>query len=210
MGRCESCGQLARRGRFGVGLLAGAVWMAAAGPSAAAVPAATADIRPTPQPLAVRSAVVSSQAAALASLKPPLSHQMVTSPFGWRDDPLREGRGFHNGVDYRAARGTEVHAAQEGTVTSIGTLRGFGHVIKIRHGAGVETLYAHLSRFSRGLHRGSRVLCGQAIGKVGSSGRSTGPHLHYEVLADGRRIDPEKAGYAPELRVAQADAGQGR
>ncbi|MBV8063487.1 MAG: M23 family metallopeptidase [Nevskia sp.] len=202
MGQCKCSGRLSRKKRCGLGLLAGGLLVVAAPLWAAVAPAL-----PLPsQPLMARPAAPSPQAAALAMLKPPLSKQLVTSPFGWRDDPLHHGRGFHRGVDYGAARGTAVHAAQDGTITAIGKLRGFGRIIRIRHGAGVETLYAHLARFARGLHLGSTLRCGEVIGEVGSSGRSTGPHLHYEVLADGRTIDPQNTGGALPLHVARADA----
>jgi murein DD-endopeptidase MepM/ murein hydrolase activator NlpD len=114
----------------------------------------------------------------------------TTSKFGWRGDPFHGRRKFHNGVDLRAAYGTEVPAAGSGTVTFAGEKGGYGLMVAVQHDNGIETRYAHLA--SAEVHVGDRIEAGQALGRVGSSGRSTGPHLHFEVLQNGQRVDPEQ------------------
>jgi murein DD-endopeptidase MepM/ murein hydrolase activator NlpD len=114
----------------------------------------------------------------------------ASSAFGWRNDPFRGRRKFHNGVDLRAAYGTEVPTAAPGKVTFAGERGGYGLLVVVEHASGVETRYAHLS--STAVQPGDSVAAGQTIGRVGSSGRSTGPHLHFEVLLDGKRVNPEQ------------------
>jgi peptidoglycan hydrolase FlgJ len=122
----------------------------------------------------------------------------TSSAFGWRSDPFRGRRKFHNGVDLRAAYGTEVPTAAPGKVTFAGERGGYGLLVVVEHPNGVETRYAHLS--STAVQPGDSVAAGQTIGRVGSSGRSTGPHLHFEVLLDGKRVNPE------QIASARADA----
>lgn len=125
----------------------------------------------------------------LAALSLPLDSD-TSSAFGWRADPLRGRRKFHNGVDLRAAYGTEVPTAAPGKVTFAGERGAYGLLVVVEHPNGVETRYAHLS--STAVQPGDSVAVGQTIGRVGSSGRSTGPHLHFEVLLDGKRVNPEQ------------------
>jgi murein DD-endopeptidase MepM/ murein hydrolase activator NlpD len=122
------------------------------------------------------------------SLDMPLDSAPTTSAYGWRNDPFKGRRKFHNGVDLRAAYGTEVGAAGAGTVTHAGERGAYGMLVTIQHDNGLETRYAHLS--SATVAVGDRVEAGQGIGRVGSTGRSTAPHLHFEVLLDGQRVDP--------------------
>jgi murein DD-endopeptidase MepM/ murein hydrolase activator NlpD len=123
--------------------------------------------------------------------------QTVTSAFGWRPDPFTgEGR-FHKGVDVRAAYGQQIPAVANGKVVSAGAAGGYGLSVVIEHGSGIRTRYAHLSEVS--VKAGDVVERGQDIGRVGQSGRSTGPHLHFEVLAGGRPVDPVQA--AARFRV---------
>jgi peptidoglycan hydrolase FlgJ len=124
-----------------------------------------------------------------AALSMPLDSD-TSSAFGWRSDPFRGRRKFHNGVDLRAAYGTEVPTAAPGKVTFAGERGGYGLLVVVEHPNGVETRYAHLS--STAVQPGDSVAAGQTIGRVGSSGRSTGPHLHFEVLLDGKRVNPEQ------------------
>ncbi|MEM1289658.1 MAG: M23 family metallopeptidase [Pseudomonadota bacterium] len=112
---------------------------------------------------------------------------VITSNYG-----SRKG-GFHHGIDIAARRGTIVRAAQSGRVVFRGRRKGFGRLIIIDHGRGLETYYAHLSRYKT--RRGKKVRRGDAIGKVGSSGRSSGPHLHFELRQNGRSMNP--AGVVP-------------
>ncbi|MEM1380458.1 MAG: M23 family metallopeptidase [Pseudomonadota bacterium] len=125
--------------------------------------------------------VVSCASAPKGSYAKPVTGT-VTSGYGVR------GKGFHHGVDIGAKRGTIVRAAQSGRVVFRGRKRGFGRLIIIDHGGGVQTYYAHLSGYKT--RKGRKVKRGQPIGKVGSSGHSTGPHLHFEMRMNGRSVDP--------------------
>lgn len=120
----------------------------------------------------------------------PTEGARITSGFGGRSDPFHGGRGNHQGLDMAAPTGTPIYSTAEGVVTFSGRQRGYGNVVKIRHAFGFETVYAHLSK-SR-VQVGERVERGKLIADMGSTGRSTGSHLHYEVRIDGRPVDPRK------------------
>lgn len=120
----------------------------------------------------------------------PLSIMVETSPFGRRDDPFLEGMAFHPGIDFRARSGTEVRSTGAGTVTHAGWAGGYGNMVEVDHGNGVTTRYGHLSSIAVG--EGDHVTAGEVLGRSGSTGRSTGPHLHYEVRLDDHPIDPER------------------
>jgi murein DD-endopeptidase MepM/ murein hydrolase activator NlpD len=115
----------------------------------------------------------------------------LTSHFGWRADPLDGQARFHSGVDLAAAYGTAVPSAAAGRVVFAGEQAGYGTTVVVEHGPGLETRYAHLS--ASVVRVGDSVAVGQTLGRVGRTGRSTGPHLHFEVVHDGRRVDPELA-----------------
>jgi len=125
-------------------------------------------------------------------LAQPVGDAGITSPWGWRIHPVLGVRKFHRGVDFGAPTGTPVHAAADGAFETMGWRGNYGRYIRLRHSERVETAYAHLSRFVKGLHPGSVVRRGQVIAYVGASGLATGPHLYYEVLVDGRQVDPEQ------------------
>lgn len=112
----------------------------------------------------------------------------TSSGFGNRKDPFSRGKAFHSGVDFPAPSGTVVLSAGFGTVTFVGRKAGYGNVVEISHGSGLLTRYAHLSGFIA--KQGQVVHTGTPIAKVGSTGRSTGPHLHFEVRRDDRAVDP--------------------
>ncbi len=112
----------------------------------------------------------------------------VTSGFGWRVHPILHVRKFHTGIDIGAGYGTPIHAADSGTVIYATWMSGYGNVTIIDHGGGISTLYAHQSSLAAG--NGVRVGRGQVIGYVGSTGFSTGPHLHFEVRLNGNPVDP--------------------
>jgi murein DD-endopeptidase MepM/ murein hydrolase activator NlpD len=115
----------------------------------------------------------------------------ITSSFGEREDPILTGEGeFHTGIDIAASFGAQVHAAADGVVEKAGWETGYGRVIIVSHGNGIETLYAHLSGFV--VTVGQQVQCGQVIGYVGLSGRTTGPNLHYEVRIHNTPVNPHK------------------
>jgi murein DD-endopeptidase MepM/ murein hydrolase activator NlpD len=107
-----------------------------------------------------------------------------------RRHPILGRRMLHKGVDWAAPRGTPVRAAGHGIVVAAGRLGGYGRYLRIDHGGGLATAYAHLDGFAPGLVRGRLVRQGEPIGGVGNSGRATGPHLHYELLVGGRQVDP--------------------
>ena len=113
---------------------------------------------------------------------------ILTSGFGYRNDPVTHGRGDHQGVDIAAAPGQPVRASADGIVMRAGTMGGLGRAIYLAHGYGVTTRYGHLSKIE--VRPGQRVKRGDIIGRVGNTGRSTGYHLHYEVRQDGQPVNP--------------------
>lgn len=120
----------------------------------------------------------------------PLKRAEVTSPFGWRIHPVFGDRRFHKGVDFRAPKGTPVWASADGVVIEVGWRGNYGKLVRVRHRDNVETTYSHLSGFARGLHAGKQVKQGQVIGYVGRTGVATGHHLYYEMLVDGKHVNP--------------------
>jgi murein DD-endopeptidase MepM/ murein hydrolase activator NlpD len=119
----------------------------------------------------------------------PVRTAEFTSSFGVRTDPFGRGAAMHAGIDLAGPVGTPIYATADGIVTEAGyNSGGYGNLIKLDHGRGIETRYGHLSAFS--VRLGDRVKRGQLIGRMGSTGRSTGSHLHYEVRIDGRAVNP--------------------
>ena len=118
----------------------------------------------------------------------PTPGKKISSRYGTRKDPFTGRAAVHGGLDYRAKRGTPVLATAQGKVVKAGRQGGYGKLVEVDHGGGITTRYAHLSRIK--VKVGQRIKKGQAIGKVGSTGRSTGPHLHYEVRRRGRTMNP--------------------
>lgn len=134
-----------------------------------------------------------------AFLRSALKFTRISSTFGSRRHPIHGSWRNHNGVDYAAPTGTPIHATADGVVEYIGAQRGYGNTIILKHHSNYSTLYAHQSRFAKGLRKGDRVEQGQLIGYVGSTGWSTGPHLHYEFRIAGKPVDP----LAVDLPVAR-------
>jgi hypothetical protein len=120
----------------------------------------------------------------------PVNAAYNSSSFGWRLDPFSGRMAFHEGLDFTSQIGTPIYAAAGGIVTTAEQTPDYGKIIKIDHGAGMETRYAHASELM--VKAGDRVEKGQLIAKVGSTGRSTGPHLHFEVRLNGAPLDPRK------------------
>ena len=129
---------------------------------------------------------------AIKSLKrTPINNAKITSSFSnKRKHPVLGFTRAHKGVDFRASTGTPIPAAGAGRVVARSYNRGHGNYVKIRHNGTYETLYAHMSKFAKGVNVGTTVKQGQTIGYVGSTGVSTGPHLHYEIIKDGKHVNP--------------------
>ena len=123
-------------------------------------------------------------------VRKPLAEGLITSSFGDRNHPLLHYSKMHTGLDWGSPTGTPIFASGNGTVEEIGLKGGYGKYIRIRHANGYQTAYGHMSAFARNMDEGKRVRQGQVIGYVGSTGLSTGSHLHYEILVNGRFVDP--------------------
>jgi murein DD-endopeptidase MepM/ murein hydrolase activator NlpD len=125
-------------------------------------------------------------------VRKPVAEGRFSSGFGMRRHPILKRYRLHSGIDWSARTGTPIIAAGNGVVEKVGTRSGYGRSITLKHANGYETTYNHMSGYARGVKPGDRVYQGQVIGYVGSSGLSTGPHLHFEVLVNGRFVDPMK------------------
>ena len=125
-------------------------------------------------------------------VRKPVAEGLLTSGFGSRRHPLLHYTRMHTGVDWAASTGTPIYASGNGVIETMGWEGGYGRYIRIRHANGYETGYGHMSAFARNLQEGKKVRQGQVIGYVGSTGLSTGAHLHYEILINGRFVDPLK------------------
>jgi murein DD-endopeptidase MepM/ murein hydrolase activator NlpD len=138
-----------------------------------------------------------------AFLKSPIQFASITSRYGLRKHPILNYVSAHRGVDYGAPMGTAVWAVGDGVVRNAGPSGGYGNMVAIRHANGFETRYAHLRAFGNGVHVGKRVSQKQVIGYVGSTGLSTGPHLHFEVLRSGQWTNPLRVVVPPAPPVPQ-------
>jgi len=127
--------------------------------------------------------------------------QKISSGYGMRKDPFHGKQRFHGGIDIAAATGTPVLATASGTVTDVGNGRGLGQYVTVAHNDGSESTYGHLS--AQNVREGQRVSQGQTVGKLGSTGRSTGPHLDYRIKKNGQRIDPMLVLNAPTGRTTK-------
>ena len=125
-------------------------------------------------------------------MKTPINGARLSSSFGKRKHPILGYTKMHTGTDFAAPTGTPIMASGDGKVTKAGWCGGGGNCVKIKHNSTYQTVYAHMSKFGRGIKRGARVKQGQIIGYVGSTGLSTGPHLHYEVIENGKKINSQK------------------
>ena len=127
-----------------------------------------------------------------ALMKTPINGARLSSPFGMRKHPIDGFNKMHRGTDFAAPMGTPIMASGDGVVKKAGWCGGGGNCVKIRHNSTYQTIYAHMSKFARGIKAGTRVKQGQTIGYVGSTGKSTGPHLHYEVIVNGKKVNSQK------------------
>jgi len=130
------------------------------------------------------------QSVVKSLLRTPMGLNRLSSGFGMRSHPILGFTAMHTGVDFAAAYGTPILAAGAGTVVAAGPYGGYGNWVKIDHGGGMATGYAHMARYAPGIRPGARVHQGQVVGFVGSTGMSTGPHLHYELHQKGRPVNP--------------------
>ena len=127
-----------------------------------------------------------------ALMKTPINGARLSSPFGMRKHPIDGFNKMHRGTDFAAPMGTPIMASGDGIVKKAGWCGGGGNCVKIKHNSTYQTVYAHMSKFARGIKNGVRVKQGQIIGYVGSTGKSTGPHLHYEVIVNGKKVNSQK------------------
>jgi murein DD-endopeptidase MepM/ murein hydrolase activator NlpD len=123
-------------------------------------------------------------------VRKPVAVGLVTSGFGWRTHPMLHVSELHSGVDWGAPYGTPIFAAGNGEIEEIGLKGGYGKYVRLKHANGYETAYGHMTAFAKGLDVGSKVRQGQVIGFVGSSGMSTGSHVHFEIIVNDRFVDP--------------------
>ena len=126
-----------------------------------------------------------------ALMKTPINGARLSSPFGMRKHPIDGFNKMHRGTDFAAPMGTPIMASGDGIIKKAGWCGGGGNCVKIKHNSTYQTVYAHMSKFARGIKPGIRVKQGQTIGYVGSTGKSTGPHLHYEVIVNGKKINSQ-------------------
>ena len=127
-----------------------------------------------------------------ALMKTPINGARLSSPFGMRKHPIDGFNKMHRGTDFAAPMGTPIMASGSGTIKKAGWCGGGGNCVVIKHNSTYQTVYAHMSKFAKGIKRGVRVKQGQTIGYVGSTGKSTGPHLHYEVIVNGKKVNSQK------------------
>ncbi len=126
-----------------------------------------------------------------ALMKTPINGARLSSPFGMRKHPIDGFNKMHRGTDFAAPMGTPIMASGDGVIKKAGWCGGGGNCIVIRHNTTYQTIYAHMSKFASGIRSGVRVKQGQTIGFVGSTGKSTGPHLHYEVVVNGKKVNSQ-------------------
>ena len=138
-------------------------------------------------------------------MKTPINGARLSSSFGMRKHPILGYNKMHRGTDFAAPSGTPIMASGSGTVTRARWCGGGGNCVKIKHNSTYETVYAHLKNFAKGVKEGRKVKQGQIIGYVGSTGLSTGPHLHYEVIVNGKKVNSQKL-KLPSGKILKGDA----
>ena len=138
-------------------------------------------------------------------LRTPIDGARLSSPFGKRRHPVLGYTKMHRGVDFAAATGTPIFAAGDGVISFRGRKGAYGNYIRIRHAGGFNTAYAHMSRFNSKVTLGDRVRQGEVIGYVGTTGRSTGPHLHYEILTGERQVNPLTVKMPSGIKLGKKD-----
>lgn len=144
------------------------------------------------------------QSARKTLMQTPIDGARISSGYGRRTHPILGYTKMHKGVDFAARRGTPIMAAGDGVIERASRFGSFGNYVRIRHNGTYSTAYAHMKGFARGIRRGSPVKQGQIIGYVGTTGRSTGPHLHYEVLKNGHQVNPRSIKLPTGIKLAGA------
>ncbi|WP_404379668.1 peptidoglycan DD-metalloendopeptidase family protein [Caenispirillum salinarum] len=137
-----------------------------------------------------------------ALLRTPINGARLSSGFGMRRHPVLGYSKMHKGSDFAAPTGTPIYAAGDGVIAKSGPFSSYGNYVRIRHNSEYDTAYAHMHRIAKGMTPGKRVKQGDVIGYVGSTGRSTGPHLHYEILKNGKQVNPQKVRF-PTGRILE-------
>lgn len=132
----------------------------------------------------------------------------ISSGFGYRKHPVLKKRLLHSGTDFAAPYGTPIYAGGDGTISKIGRYGGYGNYIKIRHDSKWETAYGHMKKFAKGMRKWKRVKQGQLIGYVGSTGRSTGPHLHYEIIRHGKPVNSQRVSLPVGIQLNKSSLGK--
>ena len=148
---------------------------------------------------------ISGKSIVKSLMKTPINGARLSSSFGMRKHPILGFNKMHRGTDFAAPTGTPIMASGSGTVTRARWCGGGGNCVKIRHNSTYETIYAHMSKFARGIIEGKKVKQGQIIGYVGSTGLSTGPHLHYEVIVNGKKVNSQKL-KLPSGKILKSEA----
>lgn len=141
-------------------------------------------------------------------MKTPIDGARISSNFGKRRHPILGYTKLHSGTDFAAPTGTPIYAAGDGTVEMSRRYGGYGNYVRLRHANGYQTAYAHMNGFARGIREGRRVKQGQVIGYVGTTGRSTGPHLHYEVIVNGKKVNPRTIRVPTGRKLAKNELSQ--
>ncbi|MDC1155561.1 M23 family metallopeptidase, partial [Candidatus Pelagibacter sp.] len=139
-----------------------------------------------------------------ALMKTPINGARLSSPFGMRKHPIDGFNKMHKGTDFAAPMGTPIMASGDGIVKKAGWCGGGGNCVVIKHNSTYQTIYAHMSKFASGIRSGVRVKQAQVIGYVGSTGKSTGPHLHYEVVVNGKKVNSQKLNL-PSGKILKGD-----
>jgi len=140
-------------------------------------------------------------------MRTPIDGARLSSHFGMRKHPVLGYSKMHRGTDFAAPSGTPIYAAGNGVVEVAGRNGGYGNYVRLRHGSTYKTAYAHMKSFAKGIRKGTRVKQGQIIGYVGTTGRSTGPHLHYEVLVEGKQVNPLKVTLPRGEKLKESEMG---
>jgi len=140
-----------------------------------------------------------------ALLKTPVDGVRISSTFGMRMHPILGYSKMHKGIDFAAPRGTPIRAAGNGRVVYMGRFGAYGNYLKIKHNDNFSTAYAHIHNFPKGMRVGQTVKQGQLVAFIGTTGRSTGPHLHYEILKNGAQVNPQSVKLPTSEKLSSAE-----